>query len=154
MRNKVMAIAKSCETCKETKYDRQPTNGEIQPTPIPSYPGQIVHIDLFITQKNIVLTAIDKFFQYAQIKIVKSKAAEDLKNPLYEIMIAFKMLKLIVMDNEKALNASSIKFMLQDQLKAIVCTTPPYASTSNGQIERFHSTLAEIMRSIKKDEGS
>ncbi|XP_050339500.1 uncharacterized protein LOC126765866 [Bactrocera neohumeralis] len=30
-----------------------------------------------------------------------------------------------------------------------VYTTPPYSSTSNGQVERFHSTLSEIMRCIK-----
>jgi len=56
-------------------------------TPIPTYPGQIFHIDKKIWYSQ----------QYAKIKIEKSKAY---KVPLREIMIAFGMPKLIVMDNE------------------------------------------------------
>lgn len=154
LRKKTEATAKACETCKLSKYDRHPNNGEMQPTPIPTYPGQVIHIDIYTTQKQLVLTAIDKFSKYAQIKMLKSKASEDLKHPLREIMIAFGMPKLIVMDNEKAFNSANIKFLLQEQLKASVYTTPPYSSTSNGQVERFHSTLTEIMRCLSKDSGT
>jgi serine/threonine-protein phosphatase PP1 catalytic subunit len=69
-------------------------------------------------------------------------------------MIAFGMPKQIVTDNEKALNSAAIKFLLQEQLQAKVYTTPPYTSTSNGQVERFHSTLTEIMRCLKLDEST
>lgn len=66
-------------------------------------------------------------------------------------MIVFGMPKLIVTDNEKTLKSAAIKFLLQEQLQAKVYTTPLYTSTSNGQVERFHSTLTEIMRCLKQE---
>lgn len=41
--------------------------------------------------------------------------------------------------------------MLKDQLNIDIFPAPPLKSTVNGQVERFHSTLSEIMRCIKKD---
>lgn len=41
--------------------------------------------------------------------------------------------------------------MLEDNLKIKIYKTPPYKSEVNGQIERFHSTLSEIMRCLKAD---
>jgi len=70
------------------------------------------------------------------------------------MLIAFGMPKWIIMDNERSLGSAAIKFMLEDELKISVHTTTPYASTSNGQIERFYSTLSEIMRCLKKHNGS
>lgn len=35
-----------------------------------------------------------------------------------------------------------------------VYTTPPNLSTINGQVERFHSTLSEIMNCLKTDSNS
>jgi len=39
--------------------------------------------------------------------------------------------------------------MMKDQLNITIFRAPPYKSSVNGQIERFHSTLSEIMRCIK-----
>jgi len=64
------------------------------------------------------------------------------------------MPKWIILNKERSLGSAAIKFMLEDELKISVHTTAPYASTSNGQIERFHSTLTKIMRCLKKDNGS
>lgn len=41
--------------------------------------------------------------------------------------------------------------MLQDQLSIEIFKTPPYKSSVNGQVERFHSTLSEIMRCLKTE---
>lgn len=39
--------------------------------------------------------------------------------------------------------------MLENELGIEIFTAPPYQSEVNGQIERFHSTLSEIMRCSK-----
>lgn len=39
MNQKINRIIKNCTVCKENKYDRHPAKPEIQPTPIPQYPG-------------------------------------------------------------------------------------------------------------------
>ncbi|KNC22940.1 Retrovirus-related Pol polyprotein from transposon gypsy [Lucilia cuprina] len=63
-----------------------------------------------------------------------------------ELLTSFGTPENVVIDNEKSLNSASITFMLENQLGIKIYKTPPYTSTVNGQIERFHSTLTEIMR--------
>jgi hypothetical protein len=97
------------------------------------------------------LTAIDKLTKFAQTKIIKSRSIEDVKRPLRDLLFYFGGPEFVVIDNEKSLNSASIKFMMEDELKIKVYKTPPYKSEVNGQIERFHSTLSEIMRCLKAD---
>lgn len=152
MFSKIKRIVKLCSTCKKNKYERHPNQPKLNATPIPSYPGQVVHIDIFSTDGKKVLTALDKFSKYAQTKILQGKSIEDIRRPLRDILFFYGVPKTIVMDNEKSFNSASILFMMKDELGIEVFTTPPYRSEANGQIERFHSTLAEIMRCLK-DEG-
>lgn len=98
---------------------------------------------------ELVLTALDKFSKYAQTKLIKSRAVEDIREPLRQLLYSFGIPKLIVVDNEKSFNSATIKFMLNDQLGIEIHKTPPYSSFVNGQVERFHSTLSEIMRCLK-----
>lgn len=151
MLSRIEGIVKLCSVCREQKYDRHPPKPELKPTPIPTYPGEIVHVDIFSTEKKLVLTALDKFSKYAQVKIIPSRAIEHIRGPLTELMHSFGIPKSVVIDNEKALNSASISFLLKDQMGIEVFTTPPYSSTVNGQVERFHSTLSEIMRCLKPD---
>lgn len=148
MHSRIKSLIKNCKICKEEKYDRRPIKVKIQETPIPKYPGEIVHIDLYSTEGHVILTAIDKFSKYVQVKEIKSKTVEDIKSPLEELMYAFGLPKLVVFDNEKSFNSVVINHMLKDEMNIDIYVTPPYTSTANGQIERFHSTLTEIMRCL------
>lgn len=151
MHSKIKKITSLCKICKENKYDRHPNKVKIQETPIPQYPGQIIHIDVFITEKKSILTAIDKFSKLAQVKILKSRSTEDIKEPLRELLLAFGMPQMVVMDNEKSFSSASIIFMLENQFRIKIFKIPPYSSSANGQIERFHSTLSELMRCLKAE---
>lgn len=151
MSPKINKIVKQCNICKLNKYERHPPNPEVKETPIPQFPGQILHVDIYLVEKRYVLTALDKFSKYAQVKLVNSRAAEDLKEPLRQLLFTFGVPEMIILDNEKALNSQTINFMLDDQLGIKVYKTPPHHSTSNGQVERFHSTLTEIMRCLKSE---
>ena len=152
MIHKISSLTKNCTICKENKYERHPNHQEINPTPIPNYPGHTLHIDIFSTEKHLVLTAIDKFTKFAQAKIIKSRSVEDLKGPLQDILFYFCVPQVVVIDNEKSLNSISITSMLEDDLHITIFKTPPYRSEVNGQVERFHSTLSEIMRCLKAEE--
>jgi len=151
MRAKIEKILKECSVCKEHIYERHPNKPEIQRTPIPQYPGHIVHIDLYWTCKQVVLTAIDKFSKYAQAKIVKSRATQHVKQTLEEVLTNFGIPKIVVIDNEKSLSSGPIRRIMQEKYNIEVFKTPPYHSAANGQIERFHSTLSEIMRCQKAE---
>lgn len=52
MFSKIERIVKLCSVFREQKYDRHPPKPETKPTPIPSYPGEIVRIDIFQLRKN------------------------------------------------------------------------------------------------------
>lgn len=155
MSKKIKFFVKRCSTCRENKYDRHPHKQVLNPTPIPTYPGHTLHMNIFSTEKNykknLVLTSIDKFTKLAFCKCIKSKAVEDIKEPLREILFFFSVPEVVVIDNERSLNSNTIISMMEDSLKIKVFSTPPYKSEVNGPIERFHSTLAEIMRCLKAD---
>lgn len=151
MNAKIKRITKQCKICQENKYERHPVKTILKATPIPTHPGHIVHIDLYFTNNKIVLTAIDKFSKYAQAKIVPSRASEDIKTPLRNLLTMFGIPEKIVIDNEKSLSSASITFMIQNQYGIEIFKTPPYKSSINGQIERFHSTLSEVLRCTKAE---
>lgn len=151
MHSKIKKLTSLCKVCKENKYDRHPNKIALQETPIPTFPGQILHIDIYFTEKKAILTAVDKFSKFAQARILKSRAVEDVKEPLRELLLSFGMPDTIVMDNEKSFNSTAIIFMLENQYNIKVFKIPPYSSSVNGQVERFHSTLSEIMRCLKAE---
>ena len=45
MTSKIRRIIKLCSTCKTGKYERHPNTPELKETPVPTYPGHIIHID-------------------------------------------------------------------------------------------------------------
>ena len=51
------------------------------------FPGQIVHMDIFMTEKEAILTAIDKFSKFARGRILRSRVVEDVKEPLRELLL-------------------------------------------------------------------
>ena len=56
-----------CDTCNVSKYDRRPLIIPIQETPIPNYPFQIIHIDIFQIESKYFLSSIDKFSKYGRM---------------------------------------------------------------------------------------
>lgn len=151
MNKKIRFLVKRCTTCSENKYDRHPNTQIINPTPIPNYPGHILHLDIYSTNNKLVLTAIDKFTKLAFCKPIKSRAIEDIKQPLRDVLFFYGVPEMVIIDNEKSFNSRSITSMMEDGLKIKIFKAPPYKSEVNGQIERFHSTLSEIMRCLKAD---
>ena len=149
MTRKIKNVINVCKVCKENKYERHPNAPKLNKTPMPTYPGHTIHIDIFSTDKFRVLTAIDKFTKFAVTRMINGKGIEDIRKPLREIIFYFGVPKSIVFDNERSFNSQTIRFMLEDELGMEIFTAPPYKSEVNGQIERFHSTLSEIMRCSK-----
>lgn len=149
MMRKIKNVLKLCKICKENKYERHPNDTKISSTPMPTYPGHTIHMDIFSTGQCKILTAIDKFTKFVVVKKLDGKSIENIRKPLRDIIFYFGVPKSIIFDNEKSFNSQTIKFMLENELNIQIFTAPPYKSEINGQVERFHSTLSEIMRCIK-----
>jgi len=77
----------------------------------------------------------------------------DVKSPILNIANFFPNVKIIYCDNERSLNSETIKSVLLNNFNITIANEPPLHSTSNGQVERFHSTLAEIARCLKIEKG-
>lgn len=128
---KIKKIVKQYKICQENKYERHLNVPIHHATPILHYLGRIIHIDIYHTNNKIVLTAIDKFSKYAQAKLANSRAVEDI---MQELIISFGIPKKVVIDKEKSLNSAPITFMMENQYGIEIFRTPPYTSTTNGQI--------------------
>lgn len=114
---------RQCKVFKESKYDRHPLNPELKETPIAEYLGQVLHIDIYSTERYLVLTAIDKISKLSQAWTIESKALEDVRTRYCDIVFYFAVPMHIVMDNEKSFNSQSVKFMLE-QLDIEIYSSP------------------------------
>jgi ribonuclease HI len=143
-------IVSNCKICREAKYVRHPNRQLISPTPIPNGPGERIHVDIFSTDGKHFLTCIDKFSKFAVVQPIKSRSIVDLSSAILQLINLYPNLNAIYCDNEAALNSQSINELV-GRFNVNISNTPPEHSTSNGQVERFHGTLAEIGRCLKEE---
>jgi len=113
----------------------------------------MLHIDIFSTDKKYFLTCVDKFSKFAMVQPIPSRTIEDLKPALLQLMNIFPRAKIVYCDNEPSLNSHTILTMLENHFGVSISNAPPLYSVSNGQVERFHSTLIELARCLKIDKG-
>jgi len=72
-----------------------PRKQEIGKTPIPSFAGEMLHIDVYSTAGKYFLTCIDKFSKFAVIQPIRSRALVDIKAPLLQLLNMFPETKAI-----------------------------------------------------------
>lgn len=143
----------NCKVCKKAKYDRHPQKQVIGATPIPSYVGEILHIDIFSTDKKYFLTCADKLSKFAIVQPIDSRTIIDVESPILQLMNFFPRTKVIFCDNEPSLNSETIRSILSNNFGVEIVNAPPLHSTSNGQVERLHSTILEIARCLKLEKS-
>lgn len=141
-------IVSNCRVCQENKYVRHPVLQSIGSTPIPDRPGEQIHVDIFSTDRKLFLTCVDKFSKFASVFPIQSRSIVDVTPTILQIINIYPDIKHIYCDNEAALNSRFITELLS-RFGIQISNSPPQHSTSNGQVERFHSTLAELARCLK-----
>jgi len=146
------SIASKCRTCQKSKYDRKPKDQKIGDTPIPTGFGEIIHLDIFSTEGKLFMTCVDKFSKFAITKPILTKSIADITPHLIEVINTFNP-KTLVTDNERSLCSETIKSLLNN-LGIYHHKVPTLHSKSNGQVERFHSTLIEIARCLKTEDST
>lgn len=141
-----------CEICKTQKYERVPTKQLIGSTPIPQTVGESISMDLFYIDNKQYVTSVDRYSKYLTIHTIESKL--NFQEKLEEILTQnYPNCKYLITDNEPILtsNAANIVYMKYN-IKHI--KAPIMHSTSNGQVERTHSTLIEIIRCLNKQNNT
>lgn len=148
MKKKIETFIDLCTVCKKAKYDRRPYKIEFAQTPIPRKPLDILHVDLYISQPNIFISAVDKFSRFGILISIKSRSIPDVRKGLLKLFSTYGTPKLLVSDNEPAIKSIEIRGLLQS-LNVETYFTPADRSEVNGIVERFHSTLSEIYRCVE-----
>lgn len=52
MTMEIKKYVKTCEICNTNKYDRHPNRLELQETPVPTYPSEILYMDIIESNSN------------------------------------------------------------------------------------------------------
>lgn len=142
----------NCEICKTQKYERIPTKQLIGSTPIPTTVGESISMDLFYIDNKQYVTSVDRYSKYLMIHSIESKV--NFQEKLEEILTQnYPEIKFLMTDNEAILVSNAAKIIYR-KYNITHITAPVQHSTSNGQVERTHSTLIEIIRCLNKQNNT
>lgn len=150
MANMAKKYVRKCEICNSSKYDRHPSKPEMQETPLPTYPSEVLHMDIFEIDHKKFITCVDKFSKFTKFFHIKEKSAIYLRSKIIKALHFFTVPKVLVTDNE----SSFISPIISNYIKTLgieLYLTPPQKSEVNGSIERVHSTIIELTRCLKKE---
>lgn len=152
MKSDFLKWVNECEICKTQKYERIPVKQPIGTTSIPVNVGESISMDLFYIDKKLYVTSVDRYSKNLMVHRIENKL--NFHEKLEEIITQnYPNCKTIITDNEAIFISNATKIIYQ-KYKITHVTTPVQHSTSNGQVERTHSTLIELIRCLKTQNSS
>lgn len=144
LERKLKIFISSCDTCKRSKYDRNPPK-LIQKSTFGDTVFDRIHIDVFFMKGQKWLTIVDSFSKFANIISIQTRTIVDMKRAITEHIRQFGRPKTIVCDQEPSFKSIDFIGFLNDLNIEIHHAS---SSCSNGIVERFHSTLIELYRTL------
>nr|CAI5823027.1 unnamed protein product [Callosobruchus analis] len=149
MQKMVSEYINNCDLCQTTKYDRQPPKIKFSLTPTPKQPLELLHLDTFRFSNAKFLTIIDVFSKYAQAYILEPICTA---STIYEGLLTFinhhGIPQSITCDSGTEYKNSIITDFCKLHKIQIRFATPNN-SNSSSPINRFHSTILEILRILR-----
>lgn len=145
MKQRIKALVVNCEICKMQKFDTHPKKQVMNATPIPTFVGEYLQIDIFHAGNRMYYSTIDKFSKFVTLRHTENKLNSH--EVIEEILQLFSSCKYVMTDNELIFTSFPVKSLFKRK-KITHTLTPIRHSTSNAQIERFHRTLIEIGRCL------
>ncbi|CAA9996130.1 unnamed protein product [Nesidiocoris tenuis] len=157
MNHHITQFVKACEVCqrRNTPSGLQPP---IQKPYLPTCPSEIVGIDLVgpipsVSGPKYILTIVDHFTKYAEAYPLTDISSRSIADTLIrKYFVSHGMPERIVSDRGANFTSDLIKELCQTYGIWKVQTTA-YHPQSNGVVERFHRTLANIISKISKNKG-
>lgn len=151
LKEKIQKFINNCKVCNESKYERNPYKIPLKLTETPTKPNQIIHIDIWYANINLMyVTMIDKFSKFVTVHEIKHRTWPKLLNTLKYRFANNGIPERIITDGETGFSSIVIREYLKENNVDLHITTP-YHKTGNSDIERFHSTLNEHIRTFQAD---
>lgn len=140
--------ANECEICLMEKYERHPKKETLKPTPTPAKPGHSIHLVVFHLSNRLFLSTADRFSKYFYLREIPNKrnmasVVEEILAQVYPECVE------IMTDNDVIFTSQTIECLYRRKNINHV-TTPVSHSTTNGTVERIHSTILEIANTLAK----
>nr|CAH7758013.1 unnamed protein product [Callosobruchus chinensis] len=149
MQKMVTEYINNCNLCQTAKYDRQPPKIKFSLTPTPKQPLELLYLDTFRFSNAKFLTIIDVFSKYAQAYILEPICTA---STIYEGLLTFinhhGIPQSITCDSGTEYKNSIITDFCKLHKIQIHFATPNN-SNSSSPINRFHSTLLEMLRILR-----
>lgn len=147
----VETYIKSCDTCARTKAIRKNLSQPLVITETPKTAFERINIDILeIPSRNYLLTIRDELTKFTQAYPIESKSAKNVVNTLLIYFQHYGTPLRIHCDSGCEFNNQLLKdlCLLYDIKLTFSSVGHPQ---SNGSLERFHSTLLEMIRTHKTD---
>lgn len=141
---KLKILISTCSICKKSKYNRHPPK-LIQKSTFGEAPFDRVHIDVFFMKGQKWLTIVDSFSKFANVIPLQSRTIVDFKRAITEHIRLFGRPKTIISDQEPSFTSIDFTGFLNELGIEIHHASN---SNANGTVERFHSTLIELFRTL------
>jgi His(2)-Cys(2) zinc finger./Integrase core domain. len=147
LKQTIAEFINDCETCRVSKYERNPIKPPFNITPTPRRPFEILHVDTVTVENKRFLSIVDAFSKYSQMYYLEALQSPIVTDKLMTYFSHHGLPDLIISDNGTEFKNT----IIQDLLKAFnieIHLTSVNHPNSNSTVERFHSTLREHMRII------
>jgi hypothetical protein len=149
MRADIERYVKACTTCNGRKMQR--VKAPMGKAPLPSSPFEVIAVDtmgpLPVTSEGnkYIITFICMYSSWPEAFAVPNKSAETVAKLICnEIIPRHSCPRVILSDNGKEFR-NKLMDRLTKEFKIHHVTTSPYHPSSNGKIERWHRTVADII---------
>lgn len=149
MQTTISKVINECETCKLSKYERNPYKTPQLGPLLATKPFEVIHIDTFSFDNAKFLTIIDLFSKYAQAYHVNDLTGISVLNKLRHFFAHHNFPTRIVCDEGKEFKNNVVQEYCK-LFKIDLHFTTNYNPNSNSPIERFHSTILEKLRITKQ----
>lgn len=114
--------------------------------------GKSISMDFFFIDNKQYVTSVDRYSKYLTINLIQSKL--NFQEKLEEILTqTYPNCEHLITDNDAVFVSNAAK-AVYNKYNITHITAPIQHSTSNGQVERTHSTLIEIIRCLNKQNNT
>ena len=147
---------KTCRTCQAAQHIGNPEGDSSNHLPIPSWPNQRIHADLFGPLKTsdkgnaYICVITDALTKYTSVQAIPDKSADTVTSAILRWIYLFGVPKVIITDQGTEF-CNLLSTAIYKSLDVQHGTTTPYHPQCNGQVESFNKVMAAYLRKVMAD---